>query len=459
MYRLRQLIVAIGDLTALYLGLYFAVAIRNWQWSSERVQPLLKPMGLLFMAAIVVLFIAGAYDITRAKNSRHFFQKIAISACLWAALGVAYFYIQPQNYITPKTILALTAACGFGLVALWRCFHNKYLSNVLPKTYVVFAGLTAEAGELIKTISRQPAAGHVVLGVIERAPDPALLADIAPLPVTTTLEEIKSRTGLSPHLIIISPALSKDETALKELYQHLYKQVEMADLAKFYEEIMGRIPPFTFSESWFLTNLREQQKKAYDRWRILMDYIFGLAAFIVFAITLPLIALAVKLASRGPVFFAQERVGRNEKIFRIIKYRTMTALNPDGSAETEGPQWAARKDSRVTAVGKILRRAHLDELPQCLNILRGEMSVIGPRPERPEFVTQLAARVPYYHLRHLVKPGVTGWAQLQSDYYGTMEENLRKLEYDLFYIKNRGPILDISIILRTINLLTRLAGR
>ena len=152
-------------------------------------------------------------------------------------------------------------------------------------------------------------------------------------------------------------------------------------------------------------------------------------------------------------------MGRQGLIFKVYKYRTMKSLAADGSAETGGPQFAADKDARITSVGKILRLTRLDEIPQFINILKSEMSVIGPRPERPEFVDQLTEKMPYYSLRHLIKPGLTGWAQINNVYYGTIEENLQKLEYDLFYIKNRNFTLDVSIILRTINTILRLAGR
>jgi lipopolysaccharide/colanic/teichoic acid biosynthesis glycosyltransferase len=137
----------------------------------------------------------------------------------------------------------------------------------------------------------------------------------------------------------------------------------------------------------------------------------------------------------------------------------MKVLSADGSAETAGAEYASENDIRITSVGKLLRKTRLDELPQVINILRGEMSFIGPRPERPEFVQKLTAAMPFYSLRHLVKPGLTGWAQIHKGYYGTIDENLQKLEYDLFYIKNRGPLIDLAITLRTINIVLRMKGR
>ena len=180
---------------------------------------------------------------------------------------------------------------------------------------------------------------------------------------------------------------------------------------------------------------------------------------IFFILTFPLIALAIKLNTRGRVFFSQNRVGRQGIIFKVYKYRTMVSLSADGSAETNGPQFASTKDIRITSVGKILRLTRIDETPQFINILKGHMSFIGPRPERPEFVAQITEKMPFYSLRHLIKPGLTGWAQVNESYYGTIEENLRKLEYDLYYIKNRNFTLDVSILLRTINTILRLAGR
>jgi len=231
------------------------------------------------------------------------------------------------------------------------------------------------------------------------------------------------------------------------------------NLADFYEEMTGRIPPSIFSEGWFIASLQKQQKKIYDRLRMIADYLTAIVIGIFFIATFPLIALLIKLDSRGPIFFKQKRVGRLGKNFTIYKYRTMKALNKDGSAEIDGPRFAEKKDSRITFVGRLLRKTRVDEIPQFINMLRKEMTIIGPRPERPVFVENLNEIMPYYSLRQLVKPGVTGWAQIKHGYTGSTDGNLRKLEYDLYYIKNRGPLLDLAILLKTINIVAKLAGR
>jgi lipopolysaccharide/colanic/teichoic acid biosynthesis glycosyltransferase len=226
-----------------------------------------------------------------------------------------------------------------------------------------------------------------------------------------------------------------------------------------YEQIMRKIPPFTFSESWFLVQLNEQRGKTYDRFRILIDYISALFLGSILCVSMPFVALAIKLDSPGPVFFKQQRVGRNNNLFTLYKFRSMKALTADGSAELNGPQFTSLNDNRITRVGKILRKFRLDELPQIINVFKGEMALIGPRPERPEFTKQLTEKIPFYPLRHLVKPGFTGWAQVQQSYYDTIDENLIKLEYDLYYVKNRGPLLDLAIILRTVGIVVGMKGR
>ncbi len=453
MLRLKQLTLLAGDLITLYIGLYFALYFRYLKVPGENLQDLLSPMTHLFFLATVILFIAGLYDISKTKNSWVFYQKIILSALAWTIFGIIYFYTNPKTAIAPKTILLLTAIIGFGLISLWRFFYNKFISTTL-KYNIIFAGVTNEVKELINNIQNNPRLGYFVLGVIGE-PDHSL----SNITFGKTIAEINNQTKNYANIVVLSPHTTADANLLKELYQSLFQQVSIVNLSDFYEMVMHRIPPFTFSESWFVANLHEQQKKIYDRFRILTDYVLAVIIGIFFIATFPLIALIIKINSKGKVFFSQNRVGRQGLVFKVYKYRTMKTLAADGSAETGGPQYAADKDTRITAVGKFLRRTRLDEIPQFINIIKGQMSVIGPRPERPEFVEQLTEKMPYYSLRHLIKPGLTGWAQINNAYYGTIEENLQKLEYDLFYIKNRNLTLDISIVLRTINTILRMAGR
>jgi exopolysaccharide biosynthesis polyprenyl glycosylphosphotransferase len=458
MYRFRQLVLLAGDLAMLTLGLFLAVSLRYWQLSAGEFALLLPTFATLFAMAAVIAFIIGLYDLTRAKNSWGFFQKIILASVVWTAAGISFFYLRPPIYvspghsITPKTILLLTALVGFGGIALWRFFHNRFLSHVLWQQTVVFVGCTKETLELISLFKREPGLGFAVVGIVHHTPVEGILT-------SGTLEELKARLGQRTINVIAIHASAASGRVLTELYEQIFRQIEIIDLAIFYERVTGRIPPFTFSESWFLSNLKEQDKKIYDRFRIFFDYAIAVIMGVVSAVAFPFIAFSIYLNSPGPVLFKQTRIGRGGRPFIMYKFRTMVSLTKEGSAETEGPQFASVGDARVTRVGRFLRRARLDELLQFINILKGEMAIIGPRPERPEFVEKLTAAMPFYSLRHLLKPGLSGWAQVQRSYYGDIEENLFKLQYDLFYLKNRGPILDLAILLKTINTLLRFAGR
>jgi exopolysaccharide biosynthesis polyprenyl glycosylphosphotransferase len=456
MHRLKQLTLLCGDLILLYFSLYISIVIRYLELPQKVDFFKLTPsFTWLYILAALIMFIVGLYDITSAKNRWSFYQKLFLSTCVWFSIGIFYFYLNPKASIAPKTILILNATVGCLLIALWRYGYNKFLSSTIWKTTIVFAGLTPETSELIATLKKQPERGYEVLGIIETNPNNNLA-----LPTASTLQELLTQVNKkNVHLMVVAPSFADNQNFLKELYGQLLHQIQVVDLAEFYEQTLNRLPPFTFSESWFLTHLREQQKKIYDRFRIIIDYIAALVLGIVFIITFPFIALLIKLTSTGPIFFKQFRIGRQEKPFLVYKYRTMKVLATDGSAETHGPQFASLDDPRVTTFGKFLRRTRLDELPQIINVLKNEMGIIGPRPERPEFVQELSKTMPFYPLRHLLKPGLTGWAQLHKSYYAGIEENLRKLEYDLYYVKNRGLLLDIAILLRTINIVVRMKGR
>ncbi len=459
MYRIKQFLLALGDLMCLYLGLLLALTLRYWSFSFASFYNLFWPLSGLFLIALVIQFIVGLYDLAQCKNTWLFYQKIFISSLLWVIVGIIYFYIDPKQFITPKTILLLNAVLGFGLLSLVRGLHNRFLFNNWLET-VLIIGLNPASAELVEHLSRTKQLGYSIAGIIDEglAQEPACHI---PCPIFSSLENFEKSLSNHPfpEIIVLSPDFKNSVSFWNKLYEKFFFRTRVIHLADFYEKITGRIPPFTFSVDWFLTKFSEQRSKNYDRLRIIIDYAAGCFIGFIWLITLPFIALLVKISSSGPIFFTQTRVGKLGKNFTIIKYRTMQSFGIHGSAELNGPEFAQINDKRITPIGKFLRRTRLDELPQFINILHGEMSLIGPRPERPEFVAELTGRMPFYTLRHLVKPGLTGWAQLHHGYSGTLEENLRKLEYDLYYIKNCTPILDITIILKTINIIVRMAGR
>jgi sugar transferase (PEP-CTERM system associated) len=225
------------------------------------------------------------------------------------------------------------------------------------------------------------------------------------------------------------------------------------DCHSFYERVMSQIPITDLHPSWVVLASGFRRSLWVRLVKRTMDLVFSIICLILFAPLFLLAAVAIKLNSRGPVFYSQERAGLDERPFTLYKFRSMFA-----DAETEsGPVWAGSDDPRVTGVGKILRKFRIDELPQLVNVLRGEMSMVGPRPERPFFIAKFKETVPYYHLRFAVKPGITGWAQISFPYAATDDDAIQKLEYELYYIKNISPLFDLEILLLTIK--TVLLGR
>ena len=222
------------------------------------------------------------------------------------------------------------------------------------------------------------------------------------------------------------------------------------DLAAFYERVFQKVPLDDLEETWFLENI-EGAGRYYDSLKRAGELVFALFIGIVLLPVEVLIAILVKLTSRGPIFIRQKRTGKNGTEFTLVKFRSMVALSPDGQAEINGAQWSSGgNDKRITPFGKFIRASHLDELPQLWNIIRGDISFVGPRPERPEFVPKLKEQVPYYEIRLLIKPGVSGWAQINYRADRDLADVRQKLQYDIYYLKNRSFVLDIAIVLKTL---------
>ncbi|MGB9598661.1 MAG: sugar transferase, partial [Minisyncoccales bacterium] len=222
----------------------------------------------------------------------------------------------------------------------------------------------------------------------------------------------------------------------------------------FYENLAEKIPIYLINETWFLENLAKIKKNFYQFFKRLIDIVLALILFVPFSLLLAPIALAIKLDSRGPIFYRQKRVGKEGKEFWLLKFRSMK----EGAEKISGLK-SDGKDERLTRLGSFLRKSYLDELPQIINILKGKMSFVGPRPERPEYVKALKEKIPFYEMRLLVLPGISGWAQLKMEKDASVEDAPEKLQYDLYYIKNRSLILDLAIAVKTIMILLGRKGR
>lgn len=444
--KMKRFFLFLGDLFVLYLSLWLTIVVRYGldmsALTSQALSQHFTPFTVIYFVWLITFYIIGLYDLNLARNNLNFFTNLLRAMTINAIVAVAFFYFIPYFGITPKTNLFIDIAVFSGLFIAWRQVYNRLLlANALLNNLMIIDE-TEETRYLVKYIDEHPQLGFQIKKIV-RPKEIELVFDLIEFVVQNKIQTIIS--AIDPH---------KDVNLVRNLYHCLPLNITLYELPTFYEKITGKVPVSAIEEVWFLENLMKEKKKVYEGLKRILDIFYALTLGIATLPLYPFIALAIKIDSKGPIFLKQKRVGENSQIFNAIKFRSMFALAPDGSAENNGAQWSQKNDPRVTKVGKFLRASRLDELPQLLNVLRGDMSFVGPRPERPEFVfgANLQRQIPFYQMRHLVKPGLTGWAQIKFKYGASVEDSVEKLQYDLFYIKNRSFTLDMQIALKTIKI-------
>jgi exopolysaccharide biosynthesis polyprenyl glycosylphosphotransferase len=451
-YKRRQFLLLFVDILLFYLSLFVALEIRTagglgFDSYREHVQGFV-PILLIW---VLVFYTAGLYSLDRPFGGLEFAGKtIAISATS-VLLSALYFYLAPSISISPKTNLALFSLFFTGAILGWRYGYGRVSRLFLPKVGVAFIGATQEALALAEEIELRSHLGYQArLFFDERA----LHLEVAKVPLVSDATRLAQ--AIDEHevdLVILTDGSLLTEDIQRRLFDLLEQRVRFMRLPDFYELLLRRVPIGAINEAWFLENIDLRAKRLYDVIKRILDFAGSL---VVFAATLPLwliAALAVKLESPGPVFFTQARLGRGSRPFTIVKFRTMRTTANDFRPTKE-------KDDRVTAFGSFMRKTRIDEIPQVLNILRGDMSFVGPRPERPELVKELEAAIPFYRQRLLVKPGITGWDQVSGEYHSpSIDDTFKKLQYDLYYVKNRSALLDASIVFKTVSTVFSRSGR
>ena len=405
----------------------------------------------LLMLAIYLLgfYVFDFYNISGKFIYTKFLANIAGALILVSIISIGLFYIFPFIVGRGVFIICLTLTCIF--LSTWRLFYYIFFRQSLPKKYVLIIGTGKSAKEICSLIKINPE--YKVIGFI------GIHSNISKsyeknLENFSSLEEKINNHKIDNIIVTIGAFQSKKVN--KILINCKMKGIKIWDVPTFYELFSNKIPVQHINESWFLfTNGFEKlSNNVYKKLKRSLDI---LISFIILITTFPfalIIALAIKLDTKGPILFIQERIGVNQKPFKLLKFRTMKS-----DAEKGSPVWAKENDPRVTRTGKIIRKIRLDELPQLINIIKGEMSLIGPRPERKYFVQKLMKKIPYYSLRFSIKPGLTGWAQVAFKYGDSIDDALEKLQYELYYIKNMSLLLDFRILLKTIRIILFGMGR
>ena len=437
---MKKVLLFLSDIAILYSSLVLTIFIRYPDRFEEQYWTHLYPFSLIFILWLLVFYIANLYEPKLLRNNIHFYSALFQTITITAAISVLFFYLIPLYGITPRTNLLIFVAIFSGLE-----FINRYTSNnILQKGFkksVLIVGTNTQSLELDLFIKENPQLGYEVKSVIDISSDK--LKDIS-----HTIREEKIDT------IVLSPEAYQVPEIINIFYKSLEQKVGFMNLASFYELLTGMVPLGAINQIWFLENLNEGNKRAYEIVKRGNDLAFAVVLGFISLLFYPFIIILIKATSEGPVFYKQNRVGQAGKIFKIIKLRKM---NKDEEKET-GAVWASNNDPRITNVGRFMRKTRIDELPQLWNILKGEMAFVGPRAERPEFHESLKA-VPFYEERYLIKPGLSGWAQINFHYGSSVEDATEKLKYDLYYIKNRSLILDLGIALKTIRIALQQSGK
>lgn len=449
---LKRFILVLGDLAIFESALLLTLLIRyggldNWPQHA-------LPFSLLALLWLAGFYVTGLYDLTIAGEVMRFFRTFLEGMIANLAVAMAFFYLIPVFGISPRTNLFLFFVLSLLLGYAWRLAFNRFLAERFSRGRVLFIGPTDEARRLHELFTRSSLGLELTAALSSTGiSDPTL--PIEWLDNVNLVDQVVADKKISSVVLGVRPdELPELKTAL---YRALFHPVVVLDRAEIEENTTGRIPLSYVSETWFLHHLHEAEKAWYETAKRIFDLLLAIPVGLITLVILPFAALAIKLSSPdGPIFFSQERVGKSGKTFRLWKFRSMV---PD--AEKDGPRFTAdaKTDPRLFTVGRFMRATRLDELPQVWNVIRGDLSFIGPRPERPEFVAPLVERMPHYALRHLTKPGLTGWAQVKFlTPIASLDDNLTKLQYDLFYIKNRSFLLDFAILLKTVGVMVRRQG-
>lgn len=428
--RIQTMLLLVGDSITLVCSFLLMVSLaEGLELYRETFNTHVLPFSILSMLWIVVFFIFNLYDTEKSKPTIPHLGQIINAFIFNTMLSVVFFYLTPFFKVAPKTNLLIFSFISLILFLFWRRVFYIFFSSYFKKS-VVFINQEAKVEpyvqDLVSYIKEYPQSGFDFKGEYK------------------SIEEFLKTNKEIPEVFITTNGILEKPENLNKIHEN---KSTILDLVSVYENILGRIPVDAINENWLMYNILTKQNNNIDLKRI-TSLVFAILVLLATSPLLLVISLIIKLQDGGPIFYSQQRVGRDGKDFTIYKFRSMII-----NAEKNGPEWSKTQDPRITTFGKMLRRLHIDEIPQMWNIIKGDLALIGPRPERGEFVKQLEQEIPFYNIRHIISPGFTGWAQIKFRYAGSVMDSKKKFEYDLYYIKNKNILMDIGIIIRTIQII------
>jgi sugar transferase (PEP-CTERM system associated) len=427
------------------LAVYLRMGTEGWSFELNDKNGWLK-IALASAVCILILYFYDLYDYVVMTNRRELMLRMVQALGIAWALLALLFYFVPQLLIG-RGVLVISVPLVIALLIGWRLFIHSLTGHpdIGEKILVVGTGKTAL--DTAEAVWERRDAGYRIAGFVsENGAKPLQkLGKSIILGKAQQLEEVIRNEKIDRVVIAVRERRGAFPTEAL-LKMSLAGDISIEECTSFFERITGKVHVDMLRPSWLIFAGRRRDTPIKMAFRELLHRALALIGLVV-SLPIAIIAAAlIKLESRGPIFYKQERVGKNGRTFNVIKFRSMKL-----DAEADGkPMWAATNDERVTRIGRIIRKLRIDEIPQFWNILKGEMNFVGPRPERPHFVRQLATEISYYEHRHLVAPGLTGWAQIKYPYGASVNDAIQKLQYDLYYIKNQSLALDMVIVLETI---------
>jgi exopolysaccharide biosynthesis polyprenyl glycosylphosphotransferase len=459
----RQALLLVVDflmaVLALIISLYFwGSADRfpsfGWDFILRRV-----PAWYLLLPVIWVVLLVEIYDVHRAGDWAKTVRGVSLAVLIGvgAYLLLYFYYVDPPRNLLPRRGMAAFVISATVLTLGWRWIYIRIFTASQFMRRVLLVGGGRSGQMLLAVIQDLWPPPFYLVGIIDDDPEKqgTKICDVPVVGDSQNLLEVINEQHVSDIIVAISGEMQG--RMFQALLDTQELGVEITRMPVAYEEMLGRVPIRILEADWILRSFVDQARVSgfFSVGKRIMDILGGLIGAGIMLAVLPFVALMIILDDGFPVFYAQTRYGKGGQPYQILKFRTMRR-----DAEADGrPQWAKEDDERATRSGRFLRRTHLDELPQFLNVVRGDMSLVGPRAERPELVDMFQRHVPFYRARLLVKPGITGWAQVNFGYASTIDETITKLEYDLYYIKHRSILMDLVILLRTPSTMFGFRGR
>ncbi len=455
----RPFVLIAGE-TCLLIG---AVAVASYVRLGSDIWRVLQDENGLWKALLIVgvcqlsLYYADLYDL-RGLNSVRDLTARLIEALGVTSLILAAIYFVAPDWIVGRGVFLISVLLMVTLIVAWRMAFAWLTQRVAPRERLLLVGTSAAAVDLARELfDRRQELGVEIVGFVD--PDPARIGTPVLNPaIVGAIDDIPLLVSkLNVDRVVVSLADARGKLPMGRLLDiRLDSGVAFDHLASVYEEYTGKIAVENLRPSWLIFSEGFRKTRLLLSAKRVLDVVFSAAGLLLGAPIMLLVAVAVRSTSRGPILYQQQRVGWHGREFTVQKFRTM---REDAESAT-GPVWSTANDTRLTLIGAFLRRTRLDEMPQLWNVLVGDMSFVGPRPERPEFVRELTERIPFYGQRHVLKPGLTGWAQVRYTYGASVEDAIEKLQYDLYYIKNLSIALDFVIVLETIKtVITRKGAR